>query len=158
MALMQMRSLFNPNDILNVIMKKRMSIEDVRHLVKDTPAEKLNPHLFESVAVKKKKKSKYNNNKIEVDGEVFDSEKEANRYQDLKKLLKVGEIGLLERQAEYQLNEGGVFSYLYIADFVYVEAKTGKTVVEDCKGFRTAEYLKKKRLMKKIYGIEILET
>jgi hypothetical protein len=36
--------------------------------------------------------------------------------------------------------------------------QTGKTVVEDCKGYKTKEYLKKKKLMLKIHNIKILET
>ena len=44
----------------------------------------------------------------------------------------------------------------YVADFVYVEG--GREVVEDVKGYRTAEYKRKRRLMKKIYGVDIRET
>lgn len=89
---------------------------------------------------------------------MFHSTKEANRYSTLKILLKAGEIGFLELQVPYELNPGGEFSYKYIADFVYIDARTGDKIVEDCKGFRTAEYKKKRRLMKKVYGIEIKET
>jgi hypothetical protein len=44
----------------------------------------------------------------------------------------------------------------YIADFTYHEA--GGFVVEDCKGVRTAVYMRSKRHMRAEYGIEILET
>lgn len=104
------------------------------------------------------KKSKYSNKKTEVDDIVFDSVKEAKRYKELKLLLKIGAIGLLELQKEYELNPGGTHSLRYIADFVYVDAKTGKTIVEDVKGMRTAVYRKKCRLMKKVFGITIKET
>lgn len=105
-----------------------------------------------------KKKSKYGANKKEVDGIRFDSEKEAKRYQELKLLQKAGVIGLLELQVPYELNEGGTHSLRYIADFVYMVSETGEKVVEDAKGFRTKEYKKKRRLMKKIYGIKIKES
>lgn len=109
-------------------------------------------------AVKKvKNSSKYRNKKTEVDGIVFDSTKEAKRYKELKLLLKTGHIGLLQRQVEYELNAGGTHSLKYITDFVYLDARTGKTIVEDVKGFRTKEYRKKKKLMKKVHGIEIKE-
>ena len=106
----------------------------------------------------KKKRSKYGNEKIEVDGEEFDSKKEANRWVDLRLLLKAGEIGLLRRQVEYELNQGGTHSLIYKADFTYMMVKTGETVVEDTKGFLTREYKKKRRLMKKVHGITIKEV
>ena len=93
-----------------------------------------------------------------MDGIIFDSEKEANRYRELSFLLKAGVIGLLERQVEFELNEGGTHSLKYIADFVYLRADTGEKVVEDCKGFRTKEYRKKKRLMREVHNIQIFET
>lgn len=105
----------------------------------------------------KKKRSKYGNSKTEVDGIKFDSEKEANRYKELRLLLKAGEIGLFRMQVEYELNPGGTHSLKYVADFVYIITATGETVVEDVKGFRTREYKKKKRLMKKVHGIVIKE-
>jgi hypothetical protein len=105
----------------------------------------------------KQKRSKYGNEKVEVDGEVFDSKKEANRWGELRLLLKAGEIGLLRRQVKYELNPNGTHSLAYKADFVYMVVKTGETIVEDAKGFRTREYKKKRRLMKKVHGIIIKE-
>jgi hypothetical protein len=105
-----------------------------------------------------KRKSKYGNNKKEVDGIVFASEKEAMRYGELKIMLKAGIIGLLELQVPYELNPGGTHSLKYIADFVYIIRATGEKIVEDAKGHRTREYIKKRRLMKKVHGIEIQEV
>jgi len=45
----------------------------------------------------------------------------------------------------------------YVADFRY-KNKEGKEVVEDVKGFKTAIYRLKKKLVKAYYGISILET
>lgn len=106
----------------------------------------------------KKKRSKYGNEKHEVDGIMFDSKKEANRYGELKLMLKVGIIGLLELQVPFELNPGGTHSLKYIADFTYIISATGEKVVEDAKGHRTREYLKKRRLMKKVHNIEIKEV
>jgi hypothetical protein len=72
-------------------------------------------------------------------------------------LLKAGEIGLLKRQVEYELNPGGTHSLKYYSDFEYIITATGDHIVEDVKGFRTREYLKKRRLMKKVHGIDIIE-
>jgi hypothetical protein len=103
------------------------------------------------------KKSKYGNKKTEVDGIWFDSIREAKRYVALRYLLKAGGIKYLERQVEFELNEGGTHSLIYRADFVY-ETKEGKMVVEDSKGMRTREYKKKRRLMLEVHGIEIYES
>lgn len=105
----------------------------------------------------KAKRSKYGNKKTDVNGIGFDSKKEAKRYKELKLLLKAGKIAFLSRQVEYELNVGGTHSLVYVADFVYVE-DDGGLIVEDVKGFKTREYVRKKRLMKKIHGIEISEV
>lgn len=132
-----------------------MTLDDV----KKSACAPLNQHLFESATQpEKKKKSKYGNSKKEVDRIVFDSVKEAKRYKELKLLIKAGAIGQLELQVPFELNNGGTHSLKYIADFVYINAITGEKVVEDAKGYRTKEYRKKKRLMKKVHNIKIKEV
>ena len=118
---------------------------------------------------------KYGNRKIEADGEVFDSKKEYRRWKELILLLKAGEISKLQRQVKYVLipaqrepdirgPRGGIRpgklierEVAYIADFVYTD-NAGQTVVEDCKGMRTKEYIIKRKLMLHEYGIRIKET
>ncbi len=112
----------------------------------------MNQHLVEE---KPKKRSKYNNVKVEFDGHQFDSQKECNHYIVLRARLKAEEITDLRLQVEYELNEGGSHSLKYIADFVYLE--NGIVKVVDVKGYRTAIYKKKCKLMEKVHGIEIIE-
>lgn len=107
---------------------------------------------------KEKKKSKYGNEKHVIDDIEFDSKKEAARYGELKLMLKAGIIGLLELQVPFELNQGGTHSLKYIADFVYTIMATGERVVEDAKGHRTREYIKKRRLMLKVHNIKIKEV
>ena len=136
-------------------MSRSFTISDI----KNSACAKLNEHLFSDTQMSDtKKRSKFGNKGTEVDGEVFHSKKEAKRYKELRLLLKQGIIGFLARQVQYELNEGGTHSLIYIADFVYVDKATGQTIVEDVKGFRTRDYKKKKRLMKKIHSIEIIEV
>ena len=126
--------------------------------IKKTPVAAINQHLFEDTPKKgTSKKHKYGAKRTEVNGIVFDSAKEAKRYKELLILLKAGEIGLLELQVPFELNEGGTHSLKYIADFVYM-TKEGFKIVEDAKGYRTREYLKKKKLMLKIHKIKIKEV
>lgn len=98
----------------------------------------------------------------------YDSKREARRADVLKLMLKQGLISELQEQVPFVLcpkQEGKDFKgkiiclrreMKYIADFVYIE--NGNTIVEDCKGMRTKEYKRKKRLMKKLFDIDIKET
>lgn len=108
--------------------------------------------------LRQKLKSKYGNTKTQLDNITFDSKKEAERYQVLKHWQEVGAISNLQLQVKYELNMGGTHSVIYICDFVYLNNISMEIVHEDTKGFLTAVYRKKKRLMKKIYGIDIKET
>ena len=108
--------------------------------------------------MKKMKRSKYNAKKTYVDGIKFDSKAEARRYSELKLLLKAGEISHLELQPRYDLVVNDVKLGFYKADFRYVELASNEIIVEDVKGVKTPIYNLKKKLMKAIYGIEILET
>lgn len=108
-------------------------------------------------ALKKKKPSKYRNEKTVVNGITFDSKKEADRYRDLKLLVAAGQIGGLQLQPVFPIVVNGVKICEYRADFSYQDAG-GATVVEDCKGMRTPVYKLKKKLVEAQYGIRILET
>lgn len=100
--------------------------------------------------------NKYRARKTVIDGITFDSAKEARRYSELKLLERGKAISQLKLQVVYHLMIGEQLICKYRADFAYVEK--GKIVVEDCKGFRTPEYKIKKKLMRALHGIEILET
>ncbi|WP_410951243.1 DUF1064 domain-containing protein [Pseudomonas sp. S1(2024)] len=105
---------------------------------------------------KKGRNGKFNAIVITTSEGRFDSKMEYQRYLNLKLMLRAGEITDLQRQVPYELTAGGIHICTYVADFVY--KKQDVTVVEDVKGFRTQEYRLKRRLMRDILGIEILET
>ena len=108
--------------------------------------------------------SKFHATRTVVDGITFDSKKEARRYQELKLMERAGAIRDLRRQVRYELIpafdcDGKHYRpATYIADFVYTDCKTGKEVVEDCKGFRTDVYRLKAKMFAARYGVSILET
>ena len=106
--------------------------------------------------------TKYRNKKVEIDGMTFDSKKEARRYKELLLLERAGAIQDLQTQVKYvlipsQRIKGRVVERecAYKADFVYIE--NGETVVEDTKGFKTKDYIIKRKLMLKEHGIRIRE-
>lgn len=102
------------------------------------------------------KRNKYGARKKLVDGIWFDSVWESQRYLQLKAKLHCNEISNLELQVKFPLEVNGVLVASYVADFVY-ENDQG-TVVEDAKGYKTAIYRLKKKLMKACYDIDIYET
>lgn len=117
--------------------------------------------------------SKYHAIKITIDGNTFDSRKEYRRFCELSLLQRAGAITDLQRQVEFVLIpaqrepdtigvRGGVkkgktleLAVKYVADFVYRE--NGKTIVEDTKGFKTKDYIIKRKLMLWVHGIRIKE-
>lgn len=109
-------------------------------------------------ALKKKKPSKYRNEKTVVNGIEFASKKEAGRYSDLVLLVKAKKIGELQLQQIYPLVAYGVKICNYQADFTYIDMTEKKLVVEDCKGFRTPAYRIKAKLFFACYGYKITET
>lgn len=94
----------------------------------------------------------------------YDSRKEHRRASQLKLMQRAGLISNLREQVKFVLiptqrdPDGNLLEKecSYYADFVY--DKDGVTVVEDTKGFRTAEYKLKRKLMLYIHGISIKET
>lgn len=121
--------------------------------------------------------NKYYNKKCTVNGIIFDSRKEARRYQELLLLERAGVIKSLQRQVKYVLIPAQYESFerygkngqeltpgkklierecAYVADFVYVE--DGKTVIEDTKGMKTKDYIIKRKLMLYTHGIRIREV
>jgi len=138
---------------------KRITLDDIRN----SACASLNQHLFTEPAAKTAKRAKYRNEKVEWNGEVFDSRKEYNRYRQLLLLLKAGHIGQLRRQVKYLLIEANETEKKceYWADFEYVLCDTGAKVVEDVKSEATRKlpvFVMKRKLMKSVYNIQIKEV
>lgn len=108
---------------------------------------------------------------------IFDSRKEARRYNELVLLQRAGEISDLKRQVEIELipnqytieerySESGKRlkdkiillerKVCYVADFVYKD-KDGMEIVEDTKGVRTPDYILKRKMLLFLKGIRINE-
>lgn len=136
---------------------------------------------------RRRQQNKYKAHKVEVDGIMFDSKKEAVRYSVLKAMEQEGVIWDLQRQVKFVLipaqraestevyqrgaNKGqpkpGKLlerECSYVADFTYRYRGGGEYVVEDVKGYRDpssaayAKYTIKRKLMLYMYGIRIHEV
>lgn len=108
--------------------------------------------------------SKYQNKKVTYNDIRFDSIKEKNRYIQLKLLEKAGEIKDLQLQKTFTLQpsfkkNGTTYRAItYKADFVYLDLRANKNIVEDTKGFKTEVYKIKKKLFEYNYpDLEIKE-
>ena len=126
--------------------------------------------------------NKYQAIKTCVNGIEFDSRKEARRYQELLLLQRAGVILNLRMQekfllipSQFETVETGEYyqtgskkgtpktkevcvekPVVYVADFVYEQ--DGKTIVEDTKGFKTKDYIIKRKLLLWTHGIRIKEV
>ena len=99
-----------------------------------------------------KKKSKYRANKVSVDGHTFDSQKEADFYCELKIKLQAKEINGFCLQPIFILARG----LKYKPDFIIFN-KDGSTEVIDVKGFKTKEYIAKKKVFEDKFNLKIIE-
>lgn len=107
--------------------------------------------------IEKPKKTKYSNNRVRVDGILFDSQLEANYYQDLKLQLKAGLIKGFCRQPEFVLVAGFADRQpiTYRADFIVFNLD-GTVEIIDTKGYETETFrLKEKLFREKFPGLEL---
>ena len=107
---------------------------------------------------------KYNAKACVIDGIRFASQKEGQRYQELKLLEKAGQIHRIELQPRFPLSvknqdhAGSVFIGAYRGDFSYYVKATHQRVVEDVKGYKTPLYRWKKKHVEAQYGVSIVEV
>jgi hypothetical protein len=120
--------------------------------------------------------NKYRAKKVEIDGIIFDSGKEAEIYTDLKKQKANGDIKDFAMQVTFELipkqtelttvfDKKGLpkqkdkvveNAVKYIADFV-VYHHDGEVAIVDPKGKRTKDYVIKRKLMLFRHRIKIKE-
>ncbi len=116
--------------------------------------------------LKKGRRGKFNN--VKAGG--FDSKKEAEFAAQLELLRKATDhdvrVADVKRQVRYELipqqldkRTGKVAERAcgYLADFVVTRA-SGKVDVIDVKGYKTAEYVIKRKLMLWVHGIKVIEV
>lgn len=100
---------------------------------------------------------KYNSKKTRcANGHLHDSKKEAKRCNALHGLENAGVISGLKIQQKFELipaqryeNMENERSCSYVADFTYY--LNGIFTIEDTKGFKTPEYIIKRKLLKQRY-------
>ena len=125
--------------------------------------------------------NKYGNRKVKTSEGTFASINEYRRWQELKLLQRAGEIKDLQKQVPFELipaqyemferygKKGQRLkdgkrcieqSVVYVADFVYIDNRTGERVVEDAKSpaTKTDAYIIKRKLMKFRHNITVNEV
>jgi hypothetical protein len=118
--------------------------------------------LKDGKVINKKPKSKFNNVKMEIDGYIFDSKKEAEFYGSLKLKKQAGLIKDFQMQVKYDIVVNTIHIANYFLDFLVVnlddsidyidikgkDAKTNKFI-------KTGVFALKKKLVEAIYKINI---
>lgn len=96
---------------------------------------------------------KFHAQPTELDGIKFASKKEARYFGGLQLARKSGDLLFFLRQVPFHL-PGGV---RYVCDFAEFW-KSGEVRFVDVKGFRTAQFKSKKKMVEALYPITILEA
>lgn len=107
---------------------------------------------YKNFTDKSVRKSKYRANKVSIDGHTFDSQKEADYYCELKLQLQAKQIDGFCLQPTFILAPG----LKYKADFI-VFHKDKLPEVIDVKGFKTKEYIAKKKVFEDKFNLKIKE-
>lgn len=108
----------------------------------------------------KRKRPKYGNKKVKLDGHTFDSRMEARYYEQLKWLLQAKQIKDFKLQPRFTLLEafekdGEKHRKIeYIADFE-IHNLDGSVEIVDVKGHETKEFLLKKKLFHARYPYKL---
>jgi hypothetical protein len=108
------------------------------------------------LAKPKRKKSKFKNIRIEIDGIRFASKKEGRYYSELKIRETAGEVGGVELQRRFALlGQDGTLICVYVADFCFWDHVADRFRCIDVKGVETDVFKIKRRLMKACLGIDV---
>lgn len=116
------------------------------------------------VVIDSRRTNKYGAKKTEYNGHMYDSIHEAQVAMDLDLLMKEKNpadriIAVTPHPPKYDLVVNGVKISHYTADFK-VEYESGKIEIIDAKSSVTKkarDYVMRKKLMRALYGIEIIE-
>ena len=96
---------------------------------------------------------KYNAIQTELDGIKFPSKKQAQYYRELKARVKIGDVIFFLREVPFDL-PGNVKYRLDFMEFL----SNGDIRCVDVKGFRTPQYILKKKQVEALYPIKIEEA
>jgi len=99
-----------------------------------------------------KRKSKYNAERVEIDGIKFASKHEAEDYVKFKQLQAAGKILYFLMQVPFLL-PGGI---KYLCDF-QIFWSDGRIEYFDSKGFKTDVFIIKKKQVEALYPVKITE-
>lgn len=103
------------------------------------------------------KQRKYKNIKIERNGIKYDSLKEYRYHLYLLSEQLKGDICRIELQPRYDLIINGVNCGFYKGDFLVIYKSKPRELI-DVKGIKLPIYNLKKKLVKALYGVDIIEV
>ena len=126
----------------------RLNSDDINKL-----PENIKKQIYKKAPVSKKiVKHKFHAIPTVNDDIIFDSKKEAKRYEELKYLKQAKEVLFFLRQVPMHLPG----NTKYVLDFM-VFWVNGKVTFEDVKGKKTQMYIMKKKQVEDLYPIKITE-
>jgi hypothetical protein len=102
--------------------------------------------------------NKYRAKPVTTEEGRFASQREYQHWCVSKLRQKAGEITHLERQVRFKLAIGPHHICDYVADEIFFDKAKQARVVVDVKGVKTPVYRLKKKLMKAILNIDVVEA
>jgi hypothetical protein len=102
--------------------------------------------------------NKYRAKAVVTDEGRFASQREYQHWCVSKLREKAGEISHLERQKRFRLEINGHQICDYVADEIFFDKAKQARVVVDVKGVKTPVYRLKKKLMKALLNIDVVEA
>lgn len=103
------------------------------------------------------KPHKYGAKQVTVDGHTFPSLWEAQCYTAARWRYLGGQITEPLLQVRFSLGEHYGKERTYVADFVWIELRSGCLVVAEAKGVETEVYKQKRAVFEKLYAVRIYE-
>lgn len=121
---------------------------------------------FQAAQKSVRRRSKYGNKPVVVDGERFDSKSEAERYSELRLMQLAGEISELKVHVRVPLIGAHDMPILYEsenqaeyeADFSYIPRGSNLVQLEDFKGKDTAASKIKRAIVAAMFGRPVVVT
>lgn len=100
------------------------------------------------------RRNKWNARKVRLDGYVFDSIVESERYQELKMMQRAGQIASLTVHPKWPIEISGIRVCFVELDFKYLD-NNGDWRYEDVKGKDTAMSRLKRRMVEAAHEITV---
>ena len=109
------------------------------------------PRAYSLFILQMARRNKFGAKKTTVNGIIFSSKGESERYSELRYAELAGIISDLQIQYKVPVYVRELKAFCYVADYFYFDSTTNTQVIEDYKGVRTAIFNLKWKIVKALH-------